>query len=1020
MIADAQTQSSGSKVFISYSRKDKDFVRRLNNSLDANGVDAWVDWEGIPLSSDWMVEISRAIEGSDAFLFVISTDSLASKVCAEELELGMRYNKKLVPILFREPEHGTFMHPRLAATNWVYLREQDDFENTIPALVAAINTDLEWVRQHTRLLQRAREWEQKKRNAGFLLYGGDLEDAERWMTEATAKPNRQVLPNQAEYIAASRREAVQRQRRTLVGVSLALVVSVFLAILAAVQWNASVQNERLAVANEVRANNNAATAVANERAAATAQAEAQANEALAKKNEAEARRNETLARAQRKAAEAQLYQSRAGQLETSTLLAIDSFKSAPSFQSEEIIRQNLSILPLPVTSTHQEGRIWSIEISPDGALFVSSSSDGTACIWQVDDGQIRFCVSHDDIVYDALFTRDGAQIITGSRDGFLKFWDVSTGALLQSFEFGSRIWDLDISPDGRWLAVGRSDERMTVFDLSKPGQAPINITQPGEVFVVRFSPDNTWLAAGMSSGQVRLWQVNTNTSVIGPQHTAGVYAIVFSADSKYLVSGGADNTARLGRVGAGFERTIVRHGDWVEDLAFSPDGKWFVAASDDNRVWVWDAVTGEELLRMRHASFVQKVKVSPNGQWIATTGFDQTLRVWDAASGSEVLQGSLDGVGSALVFTPDGRRILAGDRNGNVTIWDVRSLEARVGTIEFPQFLREVLMDPAGQWFIMNSDDQLLWQVPALPLDRPRQAAAEGRILFRASTLTYSIDISPDANWLLVAEDPDSNQAILYNFQDGSRSLLEHGASVLDVAFNPDSSLAVTAGSDGYVFVWDVASAEFLYAVGVGAPARAVDFSPDGIFLAVGTDNQTLILNIAEREVAFTLPQIGLVGALQYSQDGRWLVTGSNKGITYLWDASDASYAAQPLAVFRHNGSMLQFAFSPNSRYLAGGGTDNSAHLWDLALMQEVLRLPHVDQVTGLVFSPDGTTLLTASRKVVQLWDVNAIRRAAADDLVAAACVRLKSNLSLTEWENLFPDEPAYRPICPALPVGQN
>ncbi len=67
-------QNATSSCFISYSRKDKDFVRKLNDSLDANGVDAWVDWEGIPLSSDWMDEITRAIDGGDAFLFVISPE----------------------------------------------------------------------------------------------------------------------------------------------------------------------------------------------------------------------------------------------------------------------------------------------------------------------------------------------------------------------------------------------------------------------------------------------------------------------------------------------------------------------------------------------------------------------------------------------------------------------------------------------------------------------------------------------------------------------------------------------------------------------------------------------------------------------------------------------------------------------------------------------------------------------------------------------------------------------------------
>ena len=159
----AEENNITSKVFISYSRKDKEFVRKLNDALDASSVDAWVDWEGIELAADWMETITSAIQKSDAFLFVISPDSLASNVCASELELALQNSKKLIPILFREPTKNSQMHEKLAATNWVYLREQDNFEETIPRLIDAVNTDLEWIRQHTRLLERATEWEQKSK-----------------------------------------------------------------------------------------------------------------------------------------------------------------------------------------------------------------------------------------------------------------------------------------------------------------------------------------------------------------------------------------------------------------------------------------------------------------------------------------------------------------------------------------------------------------------------------------------------------------------------------------------------------------------------------------------------------------------------------------------------------------------------------------------------------------------------------------------------------------------------------------
>jgi len=47
-------------VFISYSRRDKEFVARLHEALDSHGKQAWVDWEDIPPSAEWLREIHDA------------------------------------------------------------------------------------------------------------------------------------------------------------------------------------------------------------------------------------------------------------------------------------------------------------------------------------------------------------------------------------------------------------------------------------------------------------------------------------------------------------------------------------------------------------------------------------------------------------------------------------------------------------------------------------------------------------------------------------------------------------------------------------------------------------------------------------------------------------------------------------------------------------------------------------------------------------------------------------------------
>jgi len=150
-----------------------------------------------------------------------------------------------------------------------------------------------------------------------------------------------VVPLQAEYISASRKNATRRQRTLMTGIVLAFVVSVVLGIYAFFQRGVAVENEALARNNEVLANNNAMTAVANQYKAATQQAVAEANADLAAKRENEAK-------SQRSSAQAKIYEGRSGELDTSTLLALDSWQRLPSQQAEDILRNNITFMPVPV------------------------------------------------------------------------------------------------------------------------------------------------------------------------------------------------------------------------------------------------------------------------------------------------------------------------------------------------------------------------------------------------------------------------------------------------------------------------------------------------------------------------------------------------------------------------------------------------------------------------------------------------------------------------------------------------
>jgi hypothetical protein len=180
-----------SDVFISYSHKDSAFVGTLDGALRKSNRKTWVDWEGIAKGATWWQEIEEGIEGADTFVFVISPDSVASEVCQKEINHAMKYNKQILPIVYRDADHllekENSAHQAISSHNWLFFRETDDFEKSFQELIKALNLDITHVKDHTRLLVRALEWDNKERNESFLLRGEDLTDAEVWLKAGVNK-----------------------------------------------------------------------------------------------------------------------------------------------------------------------------------------------------------------------------------------------------------------------------------------------------------------------------------------------------------------------------------------------------------------------------------------------------------------------------------------------------------------------------------------------------------------------------------------------------------------------------------------------------------------------------------------------------------------------------------------------------------------------------------------------------------------------------------------------------------------
>ncbi len=92
------------RYFISYSRRDLDFVMRLAQDLRANSIDIWLDKLDIEVGQPWDREIEKALQECAGFLYVISPDSVSSENVMDEVSYAIGKDKKIIPIYHRECE----------------------------------------------------------------------------------------------------------------------------------------------------------------------------------------------------------------------------------------------------------------------------------------------------------------------------------------------------------------------------------------------------------------------------------------------------------------------------------------------------------------------------------------------------------------------------------------------------------------------------------------------------------------------------------------------------------------------------------------------------------------------------------------------------------------------------------------------------------------------------------------------------------------------------------------------------
>lgn len=367
-------------------------------------------------------------------------------------------------------------------------------------------------------------------------------------------------------------------------------------------------------------------------------------------------------------------------LETSTLLAIEGLRLAPTASAERALQKVWAVWPFSNWALTEDDN-WlngsAMDFNHNGQLLAIGGSRNGTLVWDFRNEKIQAQIKHAEISekgwqdrFGARYKKRGSRVIdfspvedllaTAGLDGTLKLWNAMSGQQMQSLEHAEAIVNIQFSPDGQLLASASYDGTARLWNPHS-GAEIARLDHDGVVDWVEFSPSGTYLASASRSGKVHVWSTDSGKQLAVFDVKPGAEGVGFGPDDKILAVFGDEIETSLWEWEKGilfWSLPAYSNGD--AGVVFSPGGKQIVVGETSGYLSWWDLDKKTPLFSKKAGAYIISMKASSDGSRIVTHDTNDLVQVWDSNTGRELKRIPYASWTTSAALSPGGETLASG------------------------------------------------------------------------------------------------------------------------------------------------------------------------------------------------------------------------------------------------------------------------------------------------------------------------------------------------------------------------